>query len=260
MSYTEYIPLHIKEMYYMKKLLCVLLLFCLAFSYLPAQADNYRNWYEVFVYSYKDSDGDGIGDLKGLTEKLDYIEDMGYNGLWLMPIMESPSYHKYDVIDYLSVDPQYGTMEDMRALVAACHARDIKIIIDLPINHTSTQHPWFLDAVYSIQKRTYDSPHLDYYCFTETPGMNYVQVNGAKWYYEEQFAGGSMPDLNLANESLYAEIEKILAFWLQDVGVDGFRLDAVTSFFNKDTTQNVAFLNRLKASCEALKPGSFLVV
>jgi len=242
-----------------KKKLCLLLLCMLLMSALPAQADHYRNWYEVFVYSYKDSNGDGIGDLKGLIEKLPYIEGMGYNGLWLMPVMASPSYHKYDVTDYFSIDPQYGTMEDMRQLVNDCHRRDIKIIIDLPINHTSTRHPWFLDAVYSIQKRTYDSPYLEYYCFTQQPEANHVQVNGAKWYYEEQFAGGNMPDLNLNSEKLYAEIEKILAFWLEDVGVDGFRLDAVTSFYAKNTTKNVEFLNKLKATCEKIKPGSFLV-
>ena len=116
--------------------------------------DNYRTWYEVFVYSFFDSDGDGIGDLKGLTEKLDYINDgdpstdtdLGCNGIWLMPVMPSTTYHKYDVTDYLDIDPEYGTMDDFKNLVAACHDRGINVIIDLVMNHTSSQHEWFKTA------------------------------------------------------------------------------------------------------------------
>lgn len=217
------------------------------------------NWYEIFVRSYQDSDGDGIGDLNGVRQRLDYIADMGYTGLWLMPIMPSPSYHKYDVTDYMAIDEQYGTMEDFRALVAECHARGIRIIIDLPLNHTSNRHPWFLSAVESIQKRKYDSPYMDYYCFTETPGSKYVQISGSSWYYEEQFAGGNMPDLNLDSEAVRAEIRDIVTFWLTDVGVDGFRLDAVTSYYAQDVERNVAFLDVLKAMCEEAKPGAYLV-
>ena len=248
----------------MKKLISLLLALCLL---LPAAvcaeteaATECYNWYEIFVYSYQDSNGDGIGDFNGLTSRLDYIADMGYNGIWLMPIMPSPSYHKYDVTDYKAVDPQYGTMDDFRLLVQECHARGIRIIIDLPVNHTSTRHPWFLAAVESIQKRTFDSPYLDYYCFTETPsGNKYVKISGSSWHYEEQFSGGSMPDLNLASEAVKAELRDIVNFWLCDVGVDGFRLDAVTSFFAGNVEANVAFLDELKAMCEAAKPGSFLV-
>jgi len=248
----------------MKRLLTLLLAVCLL---LPmgglaetAEAPVCANWYEIFVWSYQDSDGDGIGDFNGLRSRLDYIADMGYNGIWLMPIMPSPSYHKYDVMDYKAVDPQYGTMDDFRLLVEECHARGIRLIIDLPVNHTSTRHPWFLSAVESIQKRNFDSPYLDYYCFTETPsGNKYVKVSGSSWHYEEQFAGGNMPDLNLDSPALKAEIRDIVTFWLCDVGVDGFRLDAVTSFYAGDVTRNVAFLDELKAMCEEAKPGSFLV-
>ena len=109
--------------------------------------DNYRTWYEVFVYSFFDSDGDGIGDLNGLTEKLDYINDgdpatdtdLGCNGIWLMPVMPSTTYHKYDVTDYCDIDPEYGTMDDFKNLIAACHERGINVIIDLVMNHTSSQ-------------------------------------------------------------------------------------------------------------------------
>ena len=92
--------------------------------------DNYRNYYEIFVYSFCDSDGDGIGDLNGVIEKLDYVQDMGFNGIWLMPIMPSTTYHKYDVTDYYAIDAKYGSMEDFEKLVEECHKRDIHIIID----------------------------------------------------------------------------------------------------------------------------------
>ena len=248
----------------MKKLLSLLLVMLMLIPSAlaeesPLLADSY-NWYEIFVYSYQDSNGDGIGDFNGVRQRLDYIEDMGYTGIWFMPIMPSPSYHKYDVTDYKAVDAQYGTMEDFRALVAECHERGIRVIIDLPVNHTSTRHPWFLAAVESIQKRTFDSPYIDYYCFQENATDNkHVQISGSSWYYEEQFSGGGMPDLNLHSEAVLAELKDIITFWLTDVGVDGFRLDAVTSFHAADVAENVATLDQLKAMCEEAKPGSYLV-
>ena len=117
--------------------------------------DKYRTYYEVFLYSFYDSDGDGIGDIQGLIDKLDYINDgddstdtdLGCNGIWLMPIMPSPTYHKYDISDYENIDEQYGTIDDFKQLIEACHKRGIRVIIDFPINHTSSKHPWFTQAV-----------------------------------------------------------------------------------------------------------------
>ena len=150
----------------------------------PARIDDkYREWYEVFVWSFSDSDGDGIGDLKGLTEKLDYIRELGCNGIWLMPIMPSPSYHKYDVTDYYGIDPQYGTMEDFRALLAAAHERGIRIILDLPVNHTSDRHPWFLRAAEGP-----DSPYRDYYVWSDGPADGYTEKN-VKVYTDGQESG-----------------------------------------------------------------------
>ncbi|MBQ6508407.1 MAG: hypothetical protein IJI07_02935 [Flexilinea sp.] len=217
-----------------------------------------NNWYEIFVRSFQDSNGDGLGDLPGVIERLDYLEDMGYNGIWLMPVMPSPSYHKYDVTDYLSIDPEYGSLADMQRLVSEVHARGMKIILDLPLNHSSLQHPWFLAAAEAIYSGK-DSTFIDYYNFRQSPGDKYVQLGDTGWYYEEQFSGGGMPDLNLDDPDVRAQISIILEFWLNDIGADGFRLDAVTSFFAKNTEQNVAFLRWLKDECERLKPGSYLV-
>ena len=108
--------------------------------------DNYRNFYEIFVYSYCDSDGDKIGDLNGVTQKLDYIQEMGFNGIWLMPIMPSTTYHKYDVIDYCDIDSQYGNIDDFKLLLDECHKRGINVIIDFVMNHSSSKNPWFLEA------------------------------------------------------------------------------------------------------------------
>ena len=238
-------------------LLLAALLLCAGAAAQPC--DPYGNWYEVFVRSYKDSDGDGIGDLRGVMEKLDYIEDMGYDGIWLMPVMPSPSYHKYDVTDYKGIDPEYGTMEDMRALVNECHERGIRLIIDMVLNHSSSQHPWFVEACDALRAGDMTNPYLDYYCFQQKDAQKHVNVPGTDWYYEEQFEGGGMPDMNLDSEALFAEFRDIFSFWLCDVGVDGFRLDAVTSFYASDVDRNVAFLSKVKALAEELKPGSYLV-
>lgn len=243
-----------------KTLLCLLLaLVLLPTAPVQANTPTTLNWYEVFVYSYADADGDGIGDLRGLIGKLDFIADLGFDGLWLMPIMPSPSYHKYDVRDYYEIDPQYGTLDDMRGLVAACQARGIRLIIDLVLNHTSTRHPWFIAATDAIKAGRLDEPFIDYYHFSKEPGGKAARVFGTDWYYEEQFQGGGMPDLNLDNPALRADIRDIIAFWLIDIGVDGFRLDAVTSYYTGQDERNIAFLRFLKETAEEIKPGSFLV-
>lgn len=213
--------------------------------------DKYRNFYEVFVYSYADGNGDGVGDFKGLESKLDYIYDMGFNGIWLMPIMPSPSYHKYDVTDYYAVDPQYGTMEDFRSMLAKAHELGIDVIIDLVVNHSSSEHPWFLDA-----KTGPDAQFRDFYVWSEEAKDGYTPWGGA--YYESRFVD-SMPDLNLDNPELRAELEKIMTFWLTDVGVDGFRLDAVTSFYTGNQDKNAEFLDWLGTTAHSIKEDSYLV-
>lgn len=219
--------------------------------------DNYRNYYEIFVYSFYDSDGDGIGDLRGLIQKLDYINDgdpttdsdLGFNGIWLMPIMPSTTYHKYDVTDYYNIDPQYGTLEDFKTLLKECENRGIKLIIDLVFNHTSAQHPWFKEAVTYLQglkegeqPDLEECPYVGYYHFTKDydGGNGYYQVGNTEWYYEGMF-WDQMPDLNLGNPKVREEIEKIAKFWL-DLGVGGFRLDAVKEFYSGQKDKNIEVL------------------
>lgn len=220
-------------------------------------SDQYRNYYEIFVRSYYDSDADGIGDLAGVTAKLDYItRDLGADGIWLMPIMPSPTYHKYDVTDYLAIDPEYGSMADFDTLIAAAHERDVKVIIDLVVNHTSNRHPWFEQAVSALWKGT-DSPYIDYYNFTlENPGEGYNKITD-KYFYECRFVSG-MPDLNLDSPAVRAELLDIAGFWL-DRGVDGFRLDAVTSFYTGNREKNIAFLGWLNDSIKTRWPDAYLI-
>jgi len=192
--------------------------------------------YEIFVRSFADSDGDGIGDLPGLTRKLDYVNDgddatqgdLGARCIWLMPINPSPSYHGYDVTDYYGVNPDYGTLEDFRELVAAAHQRGIHVLVDLVPNHTSNEHPWFQDAL-----RDPDSPFRRYYRWLDEPGPpnewgdNNWRRSPLRDEYYYGFFSPVMPDLNWASPEVMEEMERVADFWLQDMGVDGFRLDAV---------------------------------
>ncbi|WP_163192792.1 alpha-amylase family glycosyl hydrolase [Clostridium thermarum] len=253
----------------MKKGLLVFIIFMMSFmagcgnqEKVNIIEDNYRNYYEIFVRSFYDSDGDGIGDLKGIVEKLDYLKDndfktkndLGIDGIWLMPIMPSPTYHKYDVTDYYSIDPQYGTMEDFEQLIAKSKERGIKIIIDLVLNHTSAKHPWFLSAVKSLaiepcgqdvcvhaELCREHNKYVNYYNFSQEKKSGYHSVGmPTGWYYEGVF-WDQMPDLNLDNPEVRKEIENIGKFWI-DKGVAGYRLDAVTSFYTGNISKNVEFL------------------
>ena len=221
--------------------------------------DAYRNYYEIYVGSFFDTDNDGIGDLNGVTAKLDYIKDMGFNGIWLMPVTKGTSYHKYDVEDYYDVDPQFGTLDDMRKLVSEAHARGIDIIIDLVVNHSSSSHPWFRAACeYLVSRGQPGGDYGDYYNFSQTQRQGYQRVPGSAWYYECQFTG-TMPDLNLDSPAVRAEVESIMRFWLSDMGIDGFRLDAVTSFYTNSTQKSIEFLSFLNTAAKAIKPDCYIV-
>ena len=221
--------------------------------------DNYRNWYEIFVHSFYDTNNDGIGDLKGVTKKLDYIKDMGFNGIWLMPIHPSPTYHKYDVTDYYAIDPDYGTLEDFAELIREAHKRGIKVIIDLVVNHTSDSHPWFKNACDYIRKNgSAGGDYGDFYNFKITNAGAYHQVTGSQYSYEGQFWSG-MPDLNLDSENVRKEIKSIMKYWLDNYDVDGFRLDAVTSYYTGDLDGNIDFLSWLNTEAKQIKSDAYIV-
>jgi glycosidase len=233
---------------------------------------NDQVFYEVFVRSYKDSDGDGQGDLKGLLSKLDYLNDgdpttqtdLGVTALWLMPIQQSPSYHGYDVTDYRTVEADYGTNQDFKDLITAAHSRGIKVIIDYVMNHTSSQHPWFTNSVASLDnkrdwyiwqdpKPTYTGPWAQTVWYTKSTGNNYYAI-----FWSE------MPDLNYRTPEVKTEMFDVAKFWLQDMDVDGFRLDAARYVIEDGTTQQdtpetIQFWKDFRASYKSVKSDAFAV-
>lgn len=227
--------------------------------------DNYRNYYEIFVYSFYDSDGDGIGDINGVIEKLDYIEDMGFNGIWLMPIMQSTTYHKYDVVDYYTIDKEYGSMDDFKKLIDECHKREIRVVIDFVINHTSSKNQWFIDACEYLrgldegeEPNIDECPYVDYYHFErEQKDGTFYKVNGSQWYYEGAF-WSEMPDLNLGSELVREEIQNIAKAWI-DMGVDGFRMDAAIHFEESNAEFNTECLNWLYEYCKEMNSEFYMV-
>ena len=226
--------------------------------------DKYRTTYEIFVYSFCDSDGDGIGDINGIRSKLDYISEMGFDQLWLTPVHPSSTYHKYDVDDYYAIDPAFGTLEDYEALIAECHERGIRVLMDLVLNHTSDTHAWFQAASDYLHELPPDwgpdssyCPYFDYYNFSREPGDGYAPLDGTNWYYEARF-WSEMPDLNLSSEAVRSEISNIVKYWLEK-GVDGFRLDAVTSYITGNPEANIEFLHFLTETCRSINPDAYLV-
>lgn len=227
-----------------------------SFDYVNSSNENGSVSYEIFVRSFYDSDGDGIGDFKGLEEKLDYLAYLGVKTLWLMPIHESPTYHGYDVKDYYSVNPDYGTMEDFESLVASANELNIDIMIDMVLNHSSDEHPWFRKSLedYATNNTSEDSMK-DWYCWGEGQGAAYY--GGTRYAYEANF-GGDMPDLNLDSEAVREEIENITKFWIEK-GVKGYRLDAIRYYYLGDIDSNVEFLSWLSDTAHKYDPNFYMV-
>jgi len=251
--------------------LAAVLLACASITSLAAQRATGPAWargavcYEVFVRSFYDSDGDGIGDLNGLLEKLDYIDKLGASCIWLMPVAKSPSYHGYDVSDYYRVEPAYGTNDDFKRLVAAAHRRRIKVLVDMVLNHSSSQHPYFQAALHDTT-----SPYRAWYRFAPAP-LGKGAHGGDDWhrsplrdeYYYGVFWSG-MPDLNYQTPAVRAEAKKIATFWLQDMGVDGFRLDAVPYLVEEGNCLmgcrgTHGFLHEYAAHIDSVKPDAYTV-
>ncbi|MBR5225984.1 MAG: DUF3459 domain-containing protein [Clostridia bacterium] len=213
--------------------------------------------YEIFPGSFADANGDGHGDLAGVTAKADYIASLGVSAVWLTPIYPSPSYHGYDVTDYCAIHPAMGTMDDFDAMLDALHQRGLSVYLDLVLNHTSSEHPWFTQACTALAEGK-ESRFIDYYNFSTEPGANMHAVPGADGHYHLGEFTSHMPDLNLDSEAVREEIRQIAAFWLAR-GVDGFRLDATTHYYGGDTEQNTAFLTWLMATLRAIKPDVYVV-
>jgi len=243
---------------------------------LPAGTDGLPWWndtifYEIFVRSFYDSNGDGIGDFNGIIAKLDYLNDgdpktttdLGVSGLWLMPVNPSPSYHGYDATDYYTVNPQYGTMEDFKKLLDEAHQRGIRVIIDLVLNHTSNQHPWFDES------RDPNSPKRTWYIWSETTpgykgpwGEDVWHASNDAYYYAIFWL--DMPDLNYNNPEVRTQMKDVARFWLQDVGVDGFRLDAAKHIVEEAQLQensptNHAWWKEFRTAYKAANPQALAI-
>ncbi len=236
----------------------------------PASAGPSGVFYEIFVRSFADSNGDGIGDLNGLTDRLDYVQSLGADGIWLMPINPSPSYHGYDVTDYKGIHPDYGTMEDFKRLLAEAHKRGIRVIMDLVVNHTSSEHPWFMEAAAGA-----DNSRRDWYVWSSARGGR-TPADGATgappWHamngddYLGIFWEG-MPDLNFDNPDVRQAMKEIGQYWLRQ-GVDGFRLDAAkhvygdfNSTINTPTVKqnNQRWWQEFRSAMNEVNPEAYLV-
>jgi maltose alpha-D-glucosyltransferase / alpha-amylase len=230
-------------------------------------------FYELSVRSFRDSNGDGHGDLQGLIEKLEYLEYLGVDCIWLMPIFPSPLRDDgYDIADYRGIAPPFGTLDDLRALISAAHARGIRIIMDLVLNHTSDEHPWFKAA-----REDRDSPYRDYYVWSDTnkkfsdARIIFLDTERSNWtldprsgqYYWHRFYS-SQPDLNFDNPRVQEEMLHVVRFWLE-LGIDGFRVDAVPYLFERDGTncenlpETHAFLKELRRQVDLEFPGRILL-
>jgi len=239
------------------------------------QSPWYKNavFYEISVRAFKDSDGDGHGDLRGLTEKLDYLQSLGVDCIWIMPIYPSPLRDDgYDIADYYSVDSTYGSVDALKVTIEAAHRRGIRIITDLVLNHTSDAHPWFQSA-----RSDKNSPYRDYYVWSDD-GKKYAgvriifsDVEKSNWTWDEK-AGqyfwhrfySTQPDLNFDNPNVQDEMLNVARFWL-GMGIDGFRVDAPTYLFEREGTnceslpETHAYLKRMRAIMDAEFPEAIML-
>jgi glycosidase len=251
-----------------------LLTFLVPVMFYGASWVNGATFYQIFPLSFYDSDGDGKGDLKGIAEKMDYLTNLGITAIWLNPIFLAKDYHGYNTIDYYQIDPRLGTMEDFNLMIAEAHKRGVKVILDLVINHTAVQHPWFVDGVTNKNSR-----YTNYYIWSKTklswpnptgstaqPAWNlYNDTNSWRngQYYYAAF-NLNVPDLNLVNPQVVEEVKKIVKFWL-DRGVDGFRLDAARYYIEKgegeqtDTAETIAFIDMLVRYVKSINPEAYVV-
>ena len=231
--------------------------------------DNYRTFYQIFVGSFSDASNDGIGDLRGVINRFDYLNDgninsgksLGVQGIWLSPIFSSPSYHKYDTTDYYQIDWRFGTEEDLKELIQLCKQRNVKLILDLVLNHTSNQHGWFLQFKQARIDGDTENPYYDYYSCVKTAdkvgGVTYQKIAGVDCWYECNFSG-NMPELNFDNPEVKQAALDIAKYYL-DLGIDGFRFDAVKYIYYGDTARSVDFWEWYMEQLRQYKPDIYCV-
>ncbi len=275
----------------MKKKLMILLVFLLSASFLGCSSNqntdkktnevkltdipaaemeiegNARVFYQIFVGSFSDSNGDGIGDLRGIINRFDYLNDgddasgysLGVEGIWLTPIFKSPSYHKYDVSNYYEIDPDFGTEEDLIELIELCHQRNVKLILDLPINHTSTSNLWYVHFLNAHKENNTEHEYYDFYTHTQTPsaGRTFSLMKGTSDYVECNFST-DMPELNFDHDAVRQEVVNIAKYYL-GLGVDGFRFDAAKYIYYGNETENIEFWTWYMKELKALKEDIYTV-
>jgi maltose alpha-D-glucosyltransferase / alpha-amylase len=230
-------------------------------------------FYEVYVRGFYDSNGDGIGDFRGLTEKLDYLQWLGINCIWLLPMYASPLRDGgYDIADYYAILPEYGTLNDFKDFLNAAHERGIRVITDLVLNHTSDQHPWFIES-----RRSPDSSRRDWYVWSDNdqryPDVRiiFLDTERSNWTWDEQAGAfywhrffSHQPDLNYDNPAVRQAMLEVVSFWLE-LGVDGFRLDAVPYLYERDGTngenlrETHEFIKELRRFVEERYPNRLLL-
>jgi len=226
-------------------------------------------FYEIFVGSFSDSDGDGTGDLRGIINRFDYLNDgnpesgksLGVEGIWLTPIFKSPSYHKYDVTNYYEIDPEFGTMDDLKELVELCHERGVKIILDMVINHTSSDNKWFQEFTKARRSGDTESEYYDFYTAETTNSMGgrtFYKIKDTEFYYEGNF-WSEMPELNFDNPKVRETVIDVADYYLTDIDVDGFRFDAAKYIYYNEHDKNVEFWNWYLDEVNKIKPDVYTV-
>ncbi len=236
---------------------------------LSSKSNGNQTFYEIFVGAFSDSNGDGIGDLRGVINRLDYLNDgdpnsgksLGVTGIWLMPIFKSSSYHKYDVTDYYTVDSTYGTNDDLIELAKKCHERGITLILDLPINHTSTSNEWFSNFKNALANEDFSNQYADFYSFCGKneglQGRTTKELSGTNYKYECNF-DTSMPELNFDNDLVREETLNIAKYWMS-MGIDGFRFDAAKYIYYESSQKTIDFWKWYTSELKKIKSNVYLV-
>lgn len=240
-------------------------------------------FYQIYTRAFCDSDGDGIGDLNGITSKLDYLQDLGIGALWIMPLFEAPTVHKYFAADFMKVDPEYGTEEDLKRLVQETHKRNIKVLIDFSINHSSYYHPWFQQSIgadsgthyrklyhWKTDRMEYNPENHNVKGLIDTAfNVNYKKVHPdrqdeeSQWYYARFL---DAPDFNYDNKEVRDYMLNVGRFWLGEVGVDGLRLDAARHVYDIESThpvyegdRNYIWWSEFCIEMKKIRPDAFLL-